>query len=91
MKDLATHLGDQLPAAEDLMQWLGLQQRRVAADVTLGLLGSFALGTLVGSAVALLFAPQPGAALRRDLGDRIGQAKQRLTDQPKPAEAVDAA
>jgi len=52
VRNLSTHLGGQLPATDDMLHWLGLQQRRNAADVTLGLLGSFALGTLVGSAIA---------------------------------------
>ena len=90
VRNLSTHLGGQLPATDDMLHWLGLQQRRNAADVTLGLLGSFALGTLVGSALALLFAPKAGDELRRDLGDRIGQATQRVAEQLKTTESTDA-
>lgn len=90
VRNLSTHLGEQLPATDDLLHWLGLQQRRNAADITLGFLGSFALGTLVGSALALLFAPKAGNELRQDLGDRIGQATQRMAEQLKTTEHTDA-
>jgi len=34
--------------------------------------GIFAAGILVGAALAVLFAPKPGADLRRDIGARVG-------------------
>jgi hypothetical protein len=91
VKNLPNHLGAQLPAPRDLLHWLEPQQRRTSTDGPLGLLGTFALGTLVGSALALLFAPRRGDDLRRELGERLEQATQRLTERLKRSEVIDAA
>jgi hypothetical protein len=91
VKNLPNHLRAQLPAPRDLLYWLEPQQRSTSTDSALGLLGTFALGTLVGSALALLFAPRRGDDLRRELGERLEQATQRLTERLKRSATVDAA
>jgi hypothetical protein len=73
-----SQLSDRLPAADDLLHWVGLQQQRTASDVSFAMLGALALGMLVGSAVALLFAPRAGHQLRGELGHRLGGATQRV-------------
>jgi hypothetical protein len=78
LKDISHQLGDRLPATDDLLHWVGLQQQRTATDVSFAMLSAFALGALVGGAVALLFAPRPGHELRHDLEKRLGDATKRV-------------
>jgi gas vesicle protein len=54
--------------------------------------GIFAAGILAGAALAVLFAPKPGAELRQeigarlgDLGDKIVKTEQGAADSSKPA------
>src|SRR5262245_32791530 len=80
IKDLSHQLGTRLPEADDLLRYVGLQQR-TANDAALSMLGAFALGTVVGGALALLFAPKPGHQLRHDLGERLDDATHRIKEQ----------
>jgi YtxH-like protein len=81
IKELSQQLGTRLPEADDLLRYIGLQQQRTANDAAFGMIGAFALGTVVGGALALLFAPKPGHQLRQDLGERLDDATQRIKDQ----------
>src|SRR4029450_12792241 len=81
IKELSHQLGTRLPEADDLLRSIGLQQQRTANDAAFGMIGAFALGTVVGGALALLFAPKPGHQLRQDLGERLDDATQRIKDQ----------
>ena len=83
LKDLSQQLGTRLPERDDLLNWIGLQQRN-ANETAFTMIGAFALGTLVGGALALLFAPKPGHQLRHDLGERLDGATQRLKEQFSP-------
>ena len=84
LKDLSQQLGTRLPERDDLLNWIGLQQRS-ANDTAFTMIGAFALGTVVGGALALLFAPKPGHELRHDLGERLDGATQKIKDQFSPA------
>src|SRR5215470_12247612 len=84
LKDLSQQLGTRLPERDDLLAWIGLQQRN-ANETAFTMIGAFALGTVVGGALALLFAPKPGHELRHDLGERLDGATQKLKDQFNPA------
>ena len=84
LKDLSQQVGSHLPERDDMLGWIGLQQR-TANDTAFTMLGAFALGTLVGGALALLFAPKPGHELRQDLGERLDGATQRIKEQLTPA------
>jgi len=90
LKDLSQQVGSHLPERDDMLAWIGLQQR-AANDTAFTMLGAFALGTLVGGALALLFAPKPGHELRQDLGERLDGATQRIREQLTPATSQDAA
>jgi YtxH-like protein len=83
IKDLSQQLGTRFPEADDLLRYVGLQQR-TANDAAFSMIGAFALGTIVGGALALLFAPKPGHQLRQDLGERLDGATQRIKDQLSP-------
>jgi YtxH-like protein len=83
LKDLSQQLGTRLPERDELLNWVGLQQRS-ANDTAFTMIGAFALGTVVGGALALLFAPKPGHQLRHDLGERLDGATQKLKDQLTP-------
>ena len=83
LKDLSQQLGTRLPERDDLLNWIGLQQR-TANETAFTMIGAFALGTVVGGALALLFAPKPGHQLRHDLGERLDGATQKLKEQLTP-------
>ena len=89
LKDLSQQLGSALPERDHLLNWIGLQQRN-ANDTAFTMIGAFALGTLVGGALALLFAPKPGHELRQDLGERLDGATQRIREHLTPSNSVDA-
>jgi hypothetical protein len=85
IKDLSHQLASRMPSSsDDVLHWIGLQQQRTATDVTFTMLGAFALGTVVGGALALLFAPKPGHELRHDLGERLDDASKRLKERLAP-------
>jgi len=83
LKDLSQQLGTRLPERDELLNWIGLQQRN-ANEPAFTMIGAFALGTVVGGALALLFAPKPGHQLRHDLGERLDGATQKLKEQLTP-------
>jgi hypothetical protein len=83
LKDLSQQLGTRLPERDDLLGWIGLQQRN-ANETAFTMIGAFALGTVVGGVLALLFAPKPGHELRHDLGERLDDATQKIKDQFSP-------
>jgi hypothetical protein len=56
-------------SADDLLATLGLEKRRNTVDIIVPSVALFAAGALVGAAAAVLFAPKPGAQLRRELTD----------------------
>ena len=89
LRDLSHQLGTHLPERDDMLGWIGLQQRS-ANDTAFTLLGAFALGTIVGGALALLFAPKPGHELRQDLGERLDDATQRIKGQLTPSKSPQA-
>jgi hypothetical protein len=88
IKDFSQQLGSKLPEADDLLGWIGLQQQRHANDAAFTMIGAFALGTIVGGALALLFAPKSGHELRHDLGERLDGATQRIKHQLSPSESA---
>ena len=87
IKDLSQQLGTKLPDADELLRWIGLQQQRSANDAAFTMIGAFALGTIVGGALALLVAPKPGHELRHDLGERLDGATQRIKEQLTPSDS----
>ena len=84
LKNVSHQLGDRVPAAHDVLHWMGLREQRAANDMTFAMLGIFALGTLVGGALALLFAPRTGRELRQDLGEGLGGASERVKETLSP-------
>jgi len=66
---------------DDVLESLGLQERRSALATTLGSLGIFVLGCLVGAGIGLAFAPKSGDELRNELGDKVRRKAQELQQQ----------
>jgi hypothetical protein len=90
LRDLSQQLGSRLPEPDDVLHWIGLQQQRTANDTAFSMIAAFALGTVVGGALALLFAPKPGHELRHDLGERLEGAKQRFKEELAPPPSSEA-
>jgi hypothetical protein len=70
---------------DDVLETLGLQERRSGVATTFGTLGIFALGCLVGAGIGLAFAPKSGDELRNELGDKVRRRAQDLQQQNEGA------
>jgi hypothetical protein len=56
---------------DDMLEYVGLQERRTAWGTALSTVGIFCIGAIVGAGLGLAFAPKAGAELRNDLGERV--------------------
>ncbi len=56
---------------DDVLDAIGLERRRSAAESILPAVGFFGLGLLVGAGVGLLLAQKPGKELRADLQQKL--------------------
>jgi hypothetical protein len=56
---------------DDILEAIGLEERSSAWATTLGTVGIFALGCLVGAGIGLAFAPRSGEEFRNELGERM--------------------
>jgi hypothetical protein len=56
---------------DDVLEALGLEERSSPWATTLGTIGIFALGCIVGAGIGLAFAPKSGEEFRGELGDRM--------------------
>jgi hypothetical protein len=72
-------LAGNLPAAEDIIRALGLQQRRHATTDLAPSLALFGAGLLVGAGLALLLAPTTGRELREEITDRASELRDRVS------------
>jgi hypothetical protein len=63
-----------------LLEALGLEERSSGFAVLLGVVGTFALGALVGAGVGLLSAPKPGRELRSKLRKQLGRRMEELEE-----------
>jgi hypothetical protein len=70
---------------DDVLEAIGLQERRSALATTFGSIGIFALGCLVGVGLGMAFAPKPGNELRNELGDKVRRKAQELQQQNEGA------
>jgi len=74
-------LAGQLPAAEDIVRALGLQQyypRSRANNDMVPSLALFGAGLLVGAGLALLLAPTTGRELREEITERATELRDRV-------------
>jgi gas vesicle protein len=84
---------DLLPSKDDIADTLRqLTGRSNPSGHLLAGFGIFAAGILAGAALAVLFAPKPGAELRQEIGARVGDLREKITktaqgaaDSSKPA------
>ena len=63
---------------DDLLETIGLQQRRSAYGALLPAIGILGAGILVGAGLGLLFAPTSGKVLRREAEGRVNQLKGKI-------------
>lgn len=84
---------DLLPSKDDIADALRqLTGRSNPPAHLLAGFGIFAAGILTGAALAVLFAPKPGAELRQEIGARVGGFRDKIAktaegtaDSSKPA------
>ena len=84
---------DLLPSKDDIADTLRqLTGRSNPPDQLLSAVGIFAAGILTGAALAVLFAPKPGAELRQEISARVGDLRDKIVkteqgaaDSSKPA------
>jgi len=65
---------------DDVLDLLGLETKKGAADWVLPTLGAFSVGILLGAGLGLLIAPKPGAQLRDDLRNRLREGQDALAN-----------
>jgi hypothetical protein len=63
---------------DDVLDAIGLQERRSGWTTAFGSIGIFALGCLVGAGIGLAFAPKSGDELRNELGDKVRRKAQEM-------------
>jgi gas vesicle protein len=63
---------------DEILAAIGLETKKSVSDYLLPALGIFGVGLVVGSGVALLFAPKSGSELRGDLGRGAGNLAGRV-------------
>ncbi len=70
-------------SGNELLAAIGVEKRRDEGDLLLPALGLFGAGVVVGATLGLLFAPKPGAQLRKDIGEGVkeNQAVKALQEQ----------
>jgi hypothetical protein len=88
--DFMRGVTDKLPSSEDVLGAVGLQYER-PATTAFNMLGAFALGALVGAVLTALYAPRPGAEMRREVSDRVRQFGERMGWSDRRAGADEAA
>ena len=66
---------------EQLLDRLGLEQRRATKDVVLPALGIFGAGIAVGAGLGLLFAPKRGEDLRDDIRHSLEDLRQKSAEE----------
>lgn len=71
-------LAGSMPAAEDIVRALGLQQRRSSGPDMVPSLALFGAGLLVGAGLALLLAPTSGRELREEITERANDLRERV-------------
>ena len=74
IKERITDLGSNI-SKENILESLGLQEKREPTDYLLPALGIFGAGLAVGAVLGLLFAPKAGRDLRADVRHRIDEAR----------------
>ena len=65
----------------DALDLIGLQRRRSILAALIPAVGFVALGAVIGAGVGLAFAPSSGRRLRREMGDRIDQLRDRIKNE----------
>jgi len=76
-KDMRSLSSTSLPSWADFLEATGIRPRPSGIDVVSGV-SLFAAGLLVGAGIGLLLAPSSGERLRQDLGERVGELRERL-------------
>ena len=64
---------------DDVLDLIGLETRKGAADYMLPALGAFSVGLLLGAGLGMLMAPKSGAKLRDDLRDKLQEGQEAIT------------
>jgi len=77
---------DNMPTRDQVADALGLSTSRTTD--TVGAVGLFAMGLLVGAGLALLFAPKAGSELREELGERVTDLRETFSQQQSDAGAT---
>ncbi len=60
---------------DDVLDLIGLEERRTSADKLVPALALFGAGVLVGVGLGLMLAPKAGRELREDVRERLGKGQ----------------
>ncbi len=79
-----------LDYVDPLLQLVRLERRRSLAEAWLPAAALVVFGVAVGAGVGLMLAPSSGRRLRQDVGDRLGQIKNRVAGEARRHGVVNA-
>jgi hypothetical protein len=69
----------------DVLDLIGLEERRTASDKLVPALAIFGAGVLVGVGIGLILAPKPGKQLREDVKAKLGKGQGAQASAAAPA------
>lgn len=73
---------------DDLLDLIGLEERRTASDKLVPALALFGAGVLVGVGLGLMLAPKPGRELRADVKQKLQKGQPATGANGEPAAAA---
>jgi hypothetical protein len=76
MTDMMKSLRETLPSTGDVLQQIGLEKVRPPTS-GLTAFATFAIGAVAGAALAVLFAPRAGRAMRQALREHLAASRER--------------
>jgi hypothetical protein len=73
---------------DDVLDLIGLEERRTTSDKLVPALALFGAGVLVGVGLGLILAPKPGRQLRDDVKAKLGKGQPASPGNGQPAAAA---
>jgi hypothetical protein len=73
---------------DDVLDLIGLEERRTTSDKLVPALALFGAGVLVGVGLGLILAPKPGRQLRDDVKAKLGKGQPESPGNAQPAAAA---
>lgn len=81
VQEVNRNVGDRYDnSVENVLERLGLEQKRSTMEILFPMLGVFGAGIAVGATLGVLFAPKPGDTLRHEIRESLDELKERTIE-----------